>query len=240
MAQIDARETAWARARDDFIKAAHTVRFWAAEVISLPAAGALAAWLAPGSWSSDETALFAAGVSISSAVTFAIFIYSGTLVTAPYRQRNEARRALEIAQHSQQSLNIQPGIQGGVVFLKITNRGEDNEFQVQVEELDGIAIRGVPVHFPYLAPWFGLMEAIPKDEEFAERRGRRLMNGGSGIVTIATLRRRQTEPPHYLLQFWSADYMGGFFVAHPTNDEMPAITLRANILSADTPQGQLR
>ena len=51
----------------------------------------LAIWLAPDSWSSDTTAGFAAAVSIASAVTFGLVIYVGALVTAPYRQRNEAR-----------------------------------------------------------------------------------------------------------------------------------------------------
>lgn len=62
-------------------------------MISLPLAGAGAILLAPDSWSSDETALFAAAVSVASAVTFGFVIYVSALITAPYRQRNEARAA---------------------------------------------------------------------------------------------------------------------------------------------------
>lgn len=90
-------QSVWSRARGDFVKAAHTVRFWAAEVTTLPVAGALSAWLAPDSWSSDATTAFAAGVSVASAATFAWVIYLGALAAAPYRQRNELRRATQAA-----------------------------------------------------------------------------------------------------------------------------------------------
>ena len=84
-------ETTWGRARQDFVAAAHTFRFWAAQVVSLPIAGGLAASMAPGSWSDTETTWFAASISIASATMLASAVYAGAFVLAPVRQRNEAR-----------------------------------------------------------------------------------------------------------------------------------------------------
>ena len=84
-------ETTWGRARHDFVAAAQTFRFWAAQVVSLPIAGGLAASMAPGSWSDTETTWFAASISIASATMLASAVYAGAFVLAPVRQRNEAR-----------------------------------------------------------------------------------------------------------------------------------------------------
>lgn len=75
----------------------------------MPLTGGLAFWLAPDSWSDDATAVFAAGVSVASAATFAGVILLGALAAAPYRQRNELRKSIQAARAPER----QPGLRIG-------------------------------------------------------------------------------------------------------------------------------
>jgi hypothetical protein len=122
-------------------------------------------------------------------------------------------------------------VQGGVAYLWIKNDGEPDEFQVSIEELRGVKITGAPVQMPYYAPWMGLMEAIPKREDFASRRSSHLITGASGTVIVATLRTWKRPAEHHLFQFWNADYMYGFFLADALDDTRPRVDIRIAVLS---------
>ena len=64
-------------------------------MIALPVSGAIAASLAPSGWSDATTAWFGAGVALAGAATLVVLVLVGSVIVAPYRQRNEARAELQ-------------------------------------------------------------------------------------------------------------------------------------------------
>jgi len=109
------------------LKATHSPIFWLAEVTTLPFGGIPAAALAPERWSTTEIALFAAGASSASAVTFASIVYVGLLVIAPYAQRNQLRKFLSPIDLDVQLLGSFGWVQG---ILKSWSGGQVRLFQI--------------------------------------------------------------------------------------------------------------
>ncbi len=118
----------------------------------------MATVLAPDSWSSDITALFAAGVSVIGAVTFAMMIYMGALVAAPYRQRNEARRLARRAvekDRAQQLIRVTPNQGSGSMPTGQGNTVSEIDAYLDVETIDqGRPLRNCRVKLLELEHYF--------------------------------------------------------------------------------------
>lgn len=92
-AVADHSQGAWSRACADFRAVLHTAKFWSCEVIALAVAGVLGGYLA---WGQERNATAAIGLGTSLAVAglLAGMVFAVLWVTAPVRQRDEARAFL--------------------------------------------------------------------------------------------------------------------------------------------------
>lgn len=95
MAKYDPTESAWQHAWRATGCALHTKRFWGAELIALAVSGGIAATLASSDWSDASTAWFSAGIALATALTLVVLVLVGSVILAPYQQRNKARTELQ-------------------------------------------------------------------------------------------------------------------------------------------------
>lgn len=117
------------------------------------------------------------------------------------------------------------------VYLQVTNIGQPDEFEVQVEEISGLErARHGFTDDPYYTGWLGPNEVIPKDHEFI--RSQRIGQGGIGNAGLISLwRARQTNVPHNLFQLVRAGSRSPTYV-RATNDVLPRMEFRCRVISA--------
>ena len=88
-------QSVWAR--DDTIRSVRTGRFWLAEVVAVVGVSVLVAFLTPSDMGALGRSLIQTGVFFGVAIEVVGLTFTSSLVMAPYRQRDEARAALNSA-----------------------------------------------------------------------------------------------------------------------------------------------
>ena len=166
---------------------------------------------------------------------FAVWV--GATASAPYRQRNEARRLVAELQSRDGTISVEPTFDGGAAAgIRIENKGQSVDIQVQVEVLRGLSARRKDLlRLPYTVPRLGWNEniaAVP----WEERREQRLMMGAATTLPLLTLFARQDNPPHTLLRLWGIEHLiGGWTWVNPENDDDQHIAFDLLILISDAP-----
>lgn len=131
MDEASRSQSSWSRAKSDTQKAFHTARFWAAEVIAFAIGGAISGAISDNPW-------VGAGGAVITAFSLVGFLFVVSLVLAPYRQRDEARQAIQATSTPQERPVLQfrdPRSDPSEIFTMTWRRskGETQGMQVKAQ-----------------------------------------------------------------------------------------------------------